>query len=841
MEESKSNNIEKEQGKSKLEEEDLKKYQLFEEIKKEFNTKKEIKISFKEGKAIKIGNDFIYELASHQRIFFFKESRIFFFTNKRKNLENKQYFIHDKTSFEEALQKTEIINGVLKNEEKDHDDSNNSNSSSSSIQDMDISDIIKTSYNCIEEPTSIKLKKIFSEENYNKRFYAEKISDLDFNFKYLEKDFTNKELEFIDSQNSCHLQLDEFYHTTEKSYSFIFGPKGVGKTTNLLQYLNLKEIPRLYFSLKLMSTFNSNIKKWKKIAFHEALYTFDTMNQMDQFSQKAETEILNSPYLIEFIYSYIKFVLEFYSNQKKKIFVVIDDYVQDLYDKKNLINEIINYAKSNKHKLFLCIMGEGEFINKKFYQFLSNDNSDFLGVYWNFSRENENTEKYDFLKLPLYYYKYKDSINNNHDKIENEIKNSIKNEFKNIGLKSFLLLNKYLNTPIELKELKNGFLDLPFEFLTIDKNVDIYENIFLKIQFELNIYRKAYEECIKGLLKIDSLKTKMNLFQEENMGKDGIEFEDLIIEQMWNNTFNYLIFPENNKIKIKEIYRLKENKDDKRSLTLRKPIIIRQTTFKGKNYDLLLILEQKGKTYAIFIQIGLDKTGNEINSYIKDIGDNGEKYISGIGYLINHEIDSLGFLLIFDYNHQKKLLDKNNESNGAGFCLKYNIDFLIYKNFKLYKNIEDTDPINSIEVTDKTLVFSYGQDNGKQINKKLKIGFAALCKDIAKQENQEPTILLSTKEKSMILNFIKDKYGKEYTELNFMFNIEPDKFSNFGMIDYDNYGQINVYKIKKAKFISYNNNIFKISSNEIEKVDEKDIKFDKWALYFLNRKRKNEP
>ena len=841
MEESKSNNIEKEHEIDKLEKEDLEKYQLFEEIKKEFNTKKEIKITFKEGKAIKIGNDFIYELANHQRIFFFKESRIFSFKNKRKNLENKQYFIHDKTSFENALQKTEITNGILKNEEKGHDDSNNSNSSSSSIQDMDISDIIKTSYNCIEEPTLIKLKNIFCKDNYNKRFYVEKISDLDFNFKYLDKNFTNKELEFIDYQNSCHLQLDEFYHKTEKSYSFIFGPKGVGKTTNLLQYLNLKEIPRLYFSLNLMSKFNFNNKKWKKIAFHEAIYTFDTLEQMEQFSKKTETEILNSPYLIDFIFSYIKFILEFYTNQKKRIFVIIDDYVQDIYDKNNLINEIINYAKSNKHKLFLCIMGEGEYINKKLYQYLSNDNNDFLGAYWNFFRENEITEKYEFLKLPLYYYKFKESINNNYDKIEQEIKNSLNSEFKNISLKSFLLLSKYINTSIDLKELKDEFLGLPFKYLTVEKKVDINENILLKFQFDINIYRKVYEECIKGLLKVDSLKTKTDLFQEQNMGKDRIEFEDLIIEQMWNNAFNYLIFPENNRIKIKEIYHLKENKDIRTNLTLSKPIIIRQTIFKGKYYDLLLILEQKGKTYAIFIQIGLDKTGNEINSYIKNIGDNGEKYIRGIGDLINHEIDSLGFLLILDYNHQKKLQDKNNQSNGVGFCLKYDIDFLIYNNFKLFKNIDDSEPINSIKVTNKTLIFSYEQDNDKPINKKIKIGFAALCKDIAIQENHKPIIQLNIKEKTMILNFIKDKYGKEYTELDFQFNIIPDKFSNFGMIDYDNFGQINVYLLKKTKFISYNNQIFKITSNKVEKVDEKDIKFDKWSLYFLNKKRKNEP
>ena len=185
--------------------------------------------------------------------------------------------------------------------------------------------------------------------------------------------------------------------------------------------------------------------------------------------------------------------------------------------------------------------------------------------------------------------------------------------------------------------------------------------------------------------------------------------------------------------------------------------------------------------------------------------------------------------------------DKNNQSNGVGFCLKYDIDFLIYNNFKLFKNIDDSEPINSIKVTNKTLIFSYEQDNDKPINKKMKIGFAALCKDIAIQENHKPIIQLNIKEKTMILNFIKDKYGKEYTELDFQFNIIPDKFSNFGMIDYDNFGQINVYLLKKTKFISYNNQIFKITSNKVEKVDEKDIKFDKWSLYFLNKKRKNEP
>lgn len=93
----------------------------------------------------------------------------------------------------------------------------------------------------------------------------------------------------------------------------------------------------------------------------------------------------------------------------------------------------------------------------------------------------------------------------------------------------------------------------------------------------------------------------------------------------------------------------------------------------------------------------------------------------------------------------------------------------------------------------------------------------------------------------MILDFIKAKYGKEYSELDFMLNIVPGKFIKLGMIDYDNFGQINAYKIRNTKYISYNNQICKISNSKIEKVDDKDIEFDSWSLYFLNKKRKHEP
>ena len=98
-------------------------------------------------------------------------------------------------------------------------------------------------------------------------------------------------------------------------------------------------------------------------------------------------------------------------------------------------------------------------------------------------------------------------------------------------------------------------------------------------------------------MKLDTLKTKIDLFNNGDFGKDGIEFEDIIVEQLWNNTIDFLEFPESNKLKVNDIYELKNNIDDKNDKNNKKmninssfPIIIRQTSTKARYYDLLLII-----------------------------------------------------------------------------------------------------------------------------------------------------------------------------------------------------------------------------------------------------------
>ena len=531
-----------------LEKENQENYNYFKEIKEKLDKDGESEFNFKNGKVFILGDNFVYKLNDGTKIYFFKNSRILYFSNKKLKIKNKPYFIHNKQSYEEALKKTNITNGVLKDEEEEVEDkveeeeddksnkqknkknseSEKSGSSSSSIKSLDIKDILKTSYNYIEEDNSIKVNKIFTEGNFKEKFNFDKISNLDFNFKYLKEDYLKNSLEFIKEQNNWYRKLDDIYSNKERSYCFLFGPKGVGKTTLLLKYLNGEEIPRLYFSLKIMSKIkNNNNKKWKKISFYETLYTFTEIDEMKNFSENKIKDISDSENLMEFIFSYIKTIFNFYSenNSKKRLFVVIDDYNQDLYDKDNIIDQIINYVQSHKHVLFLCILGEGQYINKKLYLYLTNKNQDFSGAYWSFLIDNDLTKENTLLKLPKYYFKYRDLIKKAN--VDDMVEQSIINEFKKFSLNSFFMLSKYINISINIEEIKDEFINIPFEYMEIEQKKDINNKMLIKFNFTLEIYKKVFEDSIKGLLKIDNLMTKMDLFGEEDTGKNGIEFEDL--------------------------------------------------------------------------------------------------------------------------------------------------------------------------------------------------------------------------------------------------------------------------------------------------------------------------
>jgi hypothetical protein len=819
-----------------LDKDSLNDYYIYKDIINTFKNQNLLTFNYKDGKIVNLCRVFRYTLNNGETKYFYNGSKIIYFTNKNENIILKPFFIHDQTSLDEALKKTKIQNGIIKNiknnnskkpeknesnKPSDSPDSTFSKSSIYSINSWKFEDILNTNFNLIKEANAIGVKLILNEKRFNDRFVMELVSDLDFNFKYITDNYIKNEIEISKELNDCVVKLKHLVkQNNTKSYCFIFGPKGTGKTTMLLTYLKFFNIPRLYFSLKIMSKLDFKKRRIKKYALMETIYTFDDLKQMKKFSDIKIDEISDSSNLLEFILSYIQTIVNFYSKEKKKInkiWIVIDDYNQDLYDNNNIIEKIIDYINQNKTKLFLCILGDGRYINEKFYQYYSNQITNYFAIYWNISKIDEISQKNKILTLPKYYYKYKDSIDRD---IEEKIKENLSEKFKKMNLNSLLFLNKIINSTINIKNFKDELINLPLEYLTIDKYIDKNNNILLNLSFNSEIYKTVFDSTIHGLLKIECLKAKTIIFKEENKENNGIDFEDLIIEQFWNNTFEFINFPDNNKLIVEQIFNLKNNKSDIRNdLNFKKPIIIRQKNFNGKYYDLLFILSINDKIYAIFIQIGLSKKGKDINIYLKNLTDNEEKYKEGIKTLINHNIDEIGFLLIFNYKHQKDLLDKNIKSEGVGFCDNNKIDFLIYKDFNLFKNVDDKEPIKYFEVTKKTLIYN-------EINNEIS--------DISKYNNLKPLYPLNEKEKSLIFNYINN-----YDELNFFGSIK--NFNEIESIILNNLEQINVFIDNKDKYFYYNNQIFKIKNNQLEIIKNRKEKNNTMDIYFLNKKTKRKP
>ena len=545
--------------------------------------------------------------------------------------------------------------------------------------------------------------------------------------------------------------------------------------------------------------------------------------------------------------------------------IVIDDYNEELYDKKGVIEKIKDYVDKNKDKFNLCILGNGKYINKKLYQYYSDEVTDFIGMYWNLSIENNESTKNKILKIPKYYYKYKDS--NNLKKDEIIVKADIAEQFKDIKLDLFLFLNKYMDSFINLKDFEDEFIRLPLEYLTIQK---IRDDGMIKINLSFNseIYKEVFDETIKGLLKIENLKTKSIIFNDdEKKGKDGTDFEDLIVEQFWNNTFEYIQFPENNKLKVKNIYELKNNKKDKNNenkqnnkknknnkknekkkqeinVNINAPIIIKQEDFKGKYYDLLIILNINDIKYAIFIQIGLNKTGVDINTYLNNLTNNEKKYKEGINALIDHKIDEIGFLLIFENKHQMEVLENKRKNEGVIFCQNNGLDYLIYKDFKLFKEVDHKEPIKSFDVRKNTLIYvEIKKENTFNIDLIIN-KFSEFFKDLATEQDSEPIIPLMDEEKSIILDFIKNEYKTNYDECDFGFTIvdkERKGPCDFGRINYNNFNQINVFINKTNRYFYFNNELFKIANGKIEKIEKNNVEEKlNWDVYFLKKKRNFE-
>ena len=711
--------------------------------------------------------------------------------------------------------------------------SNDSYSSSQSSNDLKAEDILEELNIAIKQDKAIKINEIFSETKFKGRFKLGKVSELDFNFKKY-KDFPiNKDTDIEKSKiNQNFIQeMKTFYNKKGTNFELIImGPRGVGKSINILIYLNLFNVPRLYFPIKKMIELKN--RKWKKIALNETNYIFNNSNEMEEFKIYSN-DIPDEKDLIKFIYRYIEFILKFYEKRKlkKKILIVLDDY-DDSLDSFNSILNIEDLVYKNNNKILLCVLGHCPYIYKKYYNYLLDEKQNYMSTLLDLPFKEEE----DLLKLPLYNCRYNNNKVKDINTFRKEIKDEIIDDFKRIDLKNFFCLSKYLNIFINIKDLKRDFVYFPFEFLNLERNKNS-----VKISFKLLIYKEVFQESIKGLLKIDNIRSNFNLNKnDEDEQKDGIQFEEIIVEQLWNNSLKLYEFPEKNRIRVNDIFSIKSYNGEIYQIEEGKNVIIRQTQFKGKFYDLLLIINHKGNAYGIFIQIGLNKIRNEIEEYYNNLVKKYDDYIKGIKKLVNININDIGFLLIFDYERQAFIRKKGSKTQGVDYCDKNKIAYLIYKDFQLYDNIESQEPITSINV-ENTLVFDEIKIPALDI---FKNSYMDLCESMI-SENNTPCIKIEEEEKEKIIKYINKKYESNFDELRYIKNVDETE----GLIDFgffcDDFEQVNIIKPKviDSKYISYKKEILKINkSNKLESIKEAErnminnynLKYD---LYLLTKKR----
>lgn len=664
-------------------------------------------------------------MKARQATIYFTESKFISFINDEKNF-NKKFFIHDQKSLNYALKEADIKEAVILTHEKKNYDTNNSKdsiSSTKSSNSLKIGEILKENIIGIKQEKSIKVNKIFSKENFDKRYVGEKVYELDLNSKYY-KDFilNEKKIDYIRVNQNWIKEIDNFYsNISSNSELLVVGPRGVGKTSNILIYAKLLGIPRLYFPIKKLINFNN--RKWKKMFLYETIYALDDEKEAEKFKEYIE-KISGSENLLEFIYDYIKLIFEFYNENKKKkrILIILDDY-DDSLDSNNIILKIKDFIHKHREILLLCFLGECSYIYNQFYNYILNNHQNYVVSYWDIFLKDD--EQKDFKKLPLYFYR-----NNDNSDFDAIVKNELTNEFKKINLKKFMSLSKYLNNFSDIRNLEDEFQYFPLEFLNVEiKNED--NTILIKISFKLFIYKEVFDEVIKGLLNIENIRSNLSLknIEEGKIYKDGIEFEDIIVEQLWNNVLGLEFFSEKNKLIINDIYSLRFYDGKGFNIENNKPVIIRQTKPNGKFYDLLLILGPKKKRISLFIQIGLNKDGFKILKCYNNLYNNYKEYIKGINSFIHDDINDIGFILIFDYTRQNLLMKKNDRNEGVGYCLEHNIAYLIYKDFQLFEDLNSKTPITTLNI-ENTEVLASIEVSGKDF---FENNYFEVCNNLTKK------------------------------------------------------------------------------------------------------------
>ena len=526
-------------------------------------------------------------------------------------------------------------------------------------------------------------KSVLNENNFNKRFSSSLflLSSLNDNSKYYYK-YSNNIFHEIDYNN-----ILENFRIFKDNYAsktvYLYGPKGCSKTTFLLYMINsfnCMDLRSLYFNFNYLE--NTNILQRKRVIYHEILYFCKDIDEMKKIAnKKIFNNIADKNNIMKLIYLILNILFEVIDCNNNVIRLIIIDNIYN--NEKEIIddlNNIIKFITNKNSNIKIIICGRGPYFNQLFidyylkFQVLTND------------------DKYQKNKLSQFFYIYnadKNEFNkyNEKEKEENENLNELflKKQLEN---KVYSFYKLYFSEELDKKDysfqtIKNnmGFISqLPLEYFEIKiiKKKDLENPSYLNFSFYDDSFKKCFKNIIGCEIERDTL---TNLLKRNDYPKTflGVCFEKLITLLLMYNKLNLdnLTFKKSNILEISEIVKLKEENYSGKIFTKyekNEPILVVQENFFGPLYDLLIITKNDNYYYSDFIQIGADKTKQQIKQIINDLQTKYKIYKDNIFKAFNINSDYISVSFIFDYDTQKE----KKYLYGFKTCQEENINFYLF-------------------------------------------------------------------------------------------------------------------------------------------------------------------
>ena len=408
--------------------------------------------------------------------------------------------------------------------------------------------------------------KVDSEKKFDNIFNREKnkekkLCELNLNYHEL---FENQEINYFvftgEGRKQFQNELDSIYTSLKVHYKYYCGQSGIGKTVSLLDYRYKTNNNVLYLNMNILFKKISLWEEFNKAIKNELIYLFNNYDQYNSFINRYEKVIFPSSYehldsnksRFSIIKKLIEKLLEHFENKAEKIMVIIDQYIKKHDFDYGLTNYLEKETKINKYLKFVCCCSTDEIdVRDNVYDSLFEKkikDKKFISIKNLIKIDLENlTEKQKkvsemFNHLPKYFYRIKNTIDEELDSLietlKKEIYDDIRKSIKKMNIENeviFGLLKVMYNIKkkVDKDKLKSLFRYIFLKFIVItpsNSNEKYFVNFWEEKEenFILNYSFPILPSVFKMILKEYKKKEYKQILVDCTEAEEGYILEHLI-------------------------------------------------------------------------------------------------------------------------------------------------------------------------------------------------------------------------------------------------------------------------------------------------------------------------